>query len=63
MNKDIQQLIRALQKQGFHVRLARSGHYRATSPTTGRTVTVPATPRRRSITNTVAKLRHNGAQL
>jgi predicted RNA binding protein YcfA (HicA-like mRNA interferase family) len=42
-DKDTRALIRALERQGFTVRLARSGHYRATSPG-GMTVTVPCSP-------------------
>ncbi|MDJ0342209.1 hypothetical protein QMK19_03285 [Streptomyces sp. H10-C2] len=64
MNKDIQQLLARLRKQGFTIRLARSGHYRCTSPG-GQTVTVPATPRggRRTQQNARAGLRRIGADL
>lgn len=61
MNKDIQQLLGRLREQGFHVRMGGSGHYRVSRG--GRTVTVPATPRSRSITNARAKLRRIGARL
>lgn len=60
--KDTRALIRALTAQGFTVRLAKSGHYRATSPT-GQTVTFPGTPSQgnRSMRNAVSWLRKAGA--
>lgn len=63
MNKDIQQLLGRLREQGFHVRLARSGHYRVSRG--GRTTTVSATPRsgRRAHANIRASLKRIGARL
>lgn len=62
--KETKQLISRLRAQGFIVRLARCGHYRATSPG-GDTVTIPATPSQgnRSYANQRAKLRKIGADL
>jgi predicted RNA binding protein YcfA (HicA-like mRNA interferase family) len=62
--KETRQLIRVLERQGFTVRLAKSGHYRATGPG-GDTVTLPATPRQgnRSYANQRARLRAIGADL
>ena len=64
MNKDVQQLLRRVRRQGFAVRVGGTGHYRVTSPA-GRTITVAATPRagRRSIANMRAALKRNGARL
>lgn len=43
--KDARALVAALRDAGYTVELAtRSGHYRATCPTTGETVTLPSTP-------------------
>lgn len=63
-SKDTKQLIRALEQQGWTVRLAKSGHYRARSPA-GLTVTIPCTPGRsnRSGENNRAWLRKAGADL
>lgn len=64
MNKDIQQLLRRLRRQGFTIRHARSGHYRISNPT-GTTVTVASTPHagRRAHHNIRASLRRIGARL
>ncbi|MFJ5532394.1 hypothetical protein [Streptomyces sp. NPDC093261] len=63
-NKDVTALIRRLRRQGFTCRLAKSGHWRVTSPA-GVTLTVPATPGggNRGLRNTRADLRRIGAQL
>lgn len=63
-SKDTRQLIRALERQGWTVRLAKSGHYRAISPD-GAAVTIPCTPGRanRSAKNNRAWLRKAGARL
>lgn len=65
MNKDVQQLLRRIRRQGFHVRIGGGGHYRITAPNDGRTITVAATPRagRRSLANARAALRRIGARL
>jgi len=63
MNKDVQQLLRRLRRQGFRVRFGGTGHYRVTRG--DQTVTVPATPRngRRALANAKANLRRIGADL
>lgn len=64
MNKDTQQLLKRVRRQGFQVRFGGTGHYRVTNRT-GRTVTLAATPRggRRSLANARAALRRIGARL
>jgi 2'-5' RNA ligase len=64
VNKDVQQMLRRVRRQGFHVRLGGAGHYRITNQD-GRTITVAATPRagRRSLANARAALRRIGARL
>jgi predicted RNA binding protein YcfA (HicA-like mRNA interferase family) len=64
-SKDTRQLIRELERQGWLIRLAKSGHYRAMNPATGATVTIPCTPGRanRSAQNNRAWLRKAGAEL
>jgi 2'-5' RNA ligase len=63
MNKDVQQLLRRVRRQGFRVRFGGSGHYRVSRH--GRAVTLAATPRggRRSLANARAALRRIGADL
>jgi predicted RNA binding protein YcfA (HicA-like mRNA interferase family) len=63
-NKDTRALIRRLRSQGWTVRLAKSGHYRAHNPA-GATITIPATPGRanRSAENNRAWLRKAGVDL
>lgn len=63
-SKDTRLLLRRLRKQGFAIRLNRSGHWRVTSAT-GAVVTVAATPSggRRSLLNARADLRRIGARL
>lgn len=60
--KDTRALIRALTVQGFTVRLAKSGHYRCTSPSSV-AVTFPGTPSQgnRSMRNAASWLRKAGA--
>lgn len=62
--KDVRQLLRRLHRQGFTIRIARSGHYRVTGPCGG-VVTVASSPHggRRSLANARAALRRIGAQL
>lgn len=64
MNKDVQQLLKRVRRQGFHVRFGGTGHYRVTSPG-GRTISLAATPRagRRSLANARASLRRIRARL
>lgn len=65
MNKDIEQLLAELRRQGFTVRVRKTGHYRVTAPS-GDHVTVPGTPcggRSRSLLNARAALRRIGADL
>lgn len=63
MNKDIEQLMRRLRRQGFKVRRAKSGHYRVTGRH-GAPVTVPSTPSDcRSLANTRKYLKGIGARL
>jgi 2'-5' RNA ligase len=63
VNKEIQQLLARVRRQGFHVTFGGSGHYRVTRH--GKTVTLSATPRggRRSLANARAALRRIGARL
>lgn len=64
MNKDVQRMIRAIQRQGFTVRVSGSGHYLCTSPDGTRRVSVPSTPRgARPVTGIRGTLRRLGAQL
>lgn len=62
MNKDIQQLLRAIRRQGFTHHMAKSGHYRVTNRH-GRTITVAGTPRRSGIHRARADLKRLGARL
>lgn len=63
MSKDTEQLLDAVRRQGFAVRLGGSGHYRVTGPD-GRATTVPKTPATwRSLRNSRARLRRIGAQV
>jgi len=62
MNKDVQQLLRRLRRQGFRVRFGGTGHYRVISPG-GAAVTLSATPRSRSLAKVRADLRRIGADL
>jgi hypothetical protein len=62
VNKEIQQLLARVRKQGFLVRKTRRNHYRV-SRGGGRPVTVPGTPRSRSIDNAKADLKRIGAEL
>lgn len=61
-NKEVTELIRKLERQGFLVRRARSGHYRVTAQD-GRTWTLSSSPRSGVCPRTVAGLRRIGAQL
>ena len=59
--KDIKNLIRALESQGWRVEKTRSGHYMAYSPNGKDIVTIPGTPSdHRSMRNTLAALRRAG---
>lgn len=64
-SKDTRALIRELRSQGWTVRRARSGHYRAANPATGATVTIASTPHggKRAHLNGRAWLRKAGADL
>lgn len=63
MNKDVQQVTRALRKQGWHIGRTRKGHMKLTSPL-GRVVVTPSTPSdRRAVLNMRAQLRKEGAVL
>nr|WSX25642.1 hypothetical protein OG690_38525 [Streptomyces tubercidicus] len=63
MNRDIQDILKRVKKQGFAVRMNAKRHYRVTSPG-GDTVTVPSTPSdQRSVKNVRSKLRKIGAVL
>lgn len=64
MNKDVQQIVRRIRKQGFTVRVGGSGHYRVTSPL-GVTITMPVSPSGgcRSLKNVRSNLRRLGAEL
>lgn len=64
MNKDVQQYLRAIRRQGFTVRLSGSGHYLCTTPDGKRRVSVPSTPRGcRAVTGIRSALRRLGAEL
>lgn len=64
MNRDVRDLLARLRAQGWEIRQARSGHYRAAPPDGGRAVTVPATPSDpRALLNCRADLRRLGAHL
>jgi N-acetylmuramoyl-L-alanine amidase len=59
--RDMQQLRKRLEAQGWTVSLTRSNHYRATAPCGG-TVFMPATPSKgRSYLNVRAKVKRLGA--
>lgn len=61
--KDIGALLDKVREQNFTVRLAKSGHFRVTSPD-GETVTVSASPRSpRALRDVRADLRRLGAAL
>lgn len=63
MNKDVQQLLARVRRQGFHVRFNGADHYRVSRG--DQTITLAATPRggRRSLANARAALRRMGARL
>lgn len=63
MNKDVQQLLRRVRRQGFRVRFGGTGHYHVSRG--GRRAVLAATPRggRRSLANARAALRRIGADL
>jgi hypothetical protein len=63
MNKDVQQLLRRVRRQGFRVRVGGTGHYLVSRH--GKRTTLAATPRggRRSLANARAALRRIGADL
>lgn len=62
MNKDVQQLLKRLRRQGFRVWFGGSGHYRVSRGP--HTITLAATPSgRRSLANARAQLRRIGARL
>jgi hypothetical protein len=64
VNKDVQQYLRAIRRQGFHVRLSGSGHYLCTTPDGTRRASIPATPRGgRALTGIRGALRRLGADL
>ena len=64
-SKDIAQLVRALQAQGWRVERSGGGHYKAFPPDTSKPmVTIASTPSdRRAFRNTIALLRRSGADL
>ncbi|MEH0417876.1 hypothetical protein [Streptomyces sp. B21-083] len=63
MNKDVQQYLRKIRRQGFAVRISGSGHYLCTAPD-GRRASIPATPRGgKAVTGIRATLRQLGARL
>jgi hypothetical protein len=64
VNKDVQHMIRAIKRQGFHVRISGSGHYLCTTPDGLRRASVPSTPRGgRAVTGIRSALRRLGAEL
>ncbi len=64
MNKDVQQYLRAIRRQGFHVRLSGAGHYLCTTPDGTRRASIPGTPRGgKAVTGIRATLRQLGADL
>jgi hypothetical protein len=62
VNKDLKPLLARVVRQGFAVRIARSGHYRVSSPAGG-TVTVARTPRAGGLAKVRADLKRIGARL
>ncbi|MGW0837107.1 hypothetical protein [Streptomyces prunicolor] len=64
MNKDVQQMLRRIRRQGFHVRLSGAGHYLCTTPDGKQRASIPGTPRGgRAITSIRGTLRRLGADL
>lgn len=57
----MQEIIRALEKEGAIVTRGRGGHYKIRHPETRRSVNIPSTPcDGRSVLNAVARLRRIG---
>jgi hypothetical protein len=64
VNKDVQQMLRRIRRQGFAVRISGSGHYLCTTPDGARRASIPATPRGgRALTGIRGTLRRLGADL
>lgn len=64
MNKDVQQFLRTIRRQGFTVRLSGSGHYLCTTPDGTRRASIPSTPRGgRAVAGIRGTLRRLGADL
>jgi predicted RNA binding protein YcfA (HicA-like mRNA interferase family) len=64
VKRDVQQLVRKLEDQGWAVVLTGGGHLKATPPGGGAPVFMPATPSDwRSLKNSTALLRRRGAVL
>lgn len=59
--RDMQEIIRALEKEGAIVTRGRGGHYKVRNPETRRSVNIPSTPcDGRSVLNAVSRLRKIG---
>lgn len=57
---DIKELRAHLEKQGFHVEVAKNGHYRVIAPD-GRKIQIAATPRYpRAVLNAITRLKRIG---
>jgi hypothetical protein len=61
LKKDLKTLLAEAEKQGWTVKLAKSGHYKLYAPDGENIVTVGSTPSdRRTLRNTVALMRRYG---
>lgn len=59
--KELQDVLRALQREGAVLSKGRSGHIKVRNPETGRSINIASTPcNYRSVLNSVARLRRIG---